>query len=162
MNVSKKSDDILSVSFMIVQPFNSLRGKSNYKHRRLIVGVWGLCVGVCVGGVWGCVCVYVRLSFYGFRCASTYGPETLHRRRKLVPETHDYFRSDPVKGQSSSRGHCLRNLNNYQIWPEKSQTKALCIAGIKGHGGVIQDNRHFLFRNALWPINLVEELMIKV
>ena len=44
----------------------------------------------------------------------------------------------------------------HQIWWEEPQTKAYCIAGVKGHAGVSwgQEGVNML-SNALWPPNLV-------
>ena len=62
-----------------------------------------------------------------------------------------YFRSDPIKGQRSSRGQvALEMPNGYQIWSNESLTRVQSIAGAKGHLGVSQGQPEVkLLRNAL-------------
>ena len=65
-----------------------------------------------------CVCVCVCVSGYVFSHALRYRAESWHGGRGEGPRgLRAYFRSDPIKGQRSSRGQvALQIPYGYQIW----------------------------------------------
>ena len=90
-----------------------------------------VCVGVCVC-VCVCVCMYVCVSSYAlYVCPAMRFAMLRGMGLKLGMGIGDgprgsraYFRSDPIKGQRSSRGQVALEIPyGYQIWLEESLTK---------------------------------------
>ena len=74
------------------------------------------------------------MSGHAFRSALWYGAETWHEDKGRYSEAQEYFRSDPNKGQRSSRDELALEMSyGCQLWSEEPMTRTWYIIGLKNH-----------------------------
>ena len=85
-------------------------------------------------------------------------PKLVRKVWARCPRVWSTFRSNPIKGQRSSRSQSALEMPYFhQIWTEEPLTEVQCIAdGVKGHAGNNRGQPEVKsLRNALWLPNFI-------